>query len=151
MVLFAGLGYVSWQSATLVNRLKGDLDRAEQAIAGLQERFRNMDMEVLVDGFLTKASERIDRSIRNIVEDSDFTAPLTRATERMAATQETIEQTRVAIQGIHETIKGLESEEMARLVSYHILKGLGDGFQKAAETHKPVGITIPKIDSSDSE
>ena len=28
MVLFIGLGYVSWQSATLVNRLKGDLDRA---------------------------------------------------------------------------------------------------------------------------
>ncbi len=151
MILFAGLGYVSWQSATLVNRLKGDLDRAEQAIAELQERFRNMDMDLLVDRLVKTVSERLDKSIRNIVQDSEFTAPLTRASERMAATHEMIEQTGEAIQGIHETVKGLDSEELAKLVSYHILKGLGDGFQKAAETSKPVGITVPKLDNSNSK
>ena len=44
MVLFTGLGYVIWQSATLVNGLKGDLDRAEQRVVELQERFRNMEI-----------------------------------------------------------------------------------------------------------
>lgn len=51
-----------------------------------------------------------------------------------------IEETGQAIQGINETVKGLENEEIAKLVSYHILKGLGDGFQEAAETRKPDSI-----------
>lgn len=153
MVLFAGLGYVSWQSATLVNRLKGDLDRAERAIVELQERFRNMgmDMDVFVERLVATASEKLEKSIRNVVQDIEFAAPLSRASERMAAAQEMIEQTGEAIQGIHETVKGLDNEEMAKLVSYHILKGLGDGFQNAAETRKPVGVTVSKPGSLNNE
>lgn len=55
-------------------------------------------------------------------------------TEKLVATQDMITETGEAIQGIHETFKGLNTEEMAQLVSYHILKGLGDGFQEAAES-----------------
>jgi hypothetical protein len=148
MVLFAGLGYVTWQSAALVNRLKGDLNRAEQTIAELQERFRKMDMDVLADRLVKTVSERLDKSIRNSVQDSEFMAKLARTSERISATHEVIEQTGEAIQGIHETVKELDNEELAKLVSYHILKGLGDGFQKAAETRKPFGNTVHNPDSS---
>lgn len=144
MVLFTGLGYVIWQSATLVNRLKGDLNRAEQRIVDLQERFRNMEVNVLVEELVSKVSERLEKSIKTVVQDSEFTAPLNRISEKMTATHEMIVQTEDAIHGIHETVKGLNNEEIAQQVSYHILKGLGDGFQKAAETRKPVEIKVPK-------
>ena len=100
---------------------------------------------------MTTVSERLDKSIRKVVQNSDLTAPITQASERMTATHEMIEQTGEAIQGIHETVKGLDNEQIAKLVSYNILKGLGDGFQKAAETRKPVKITKTKPDSASSD
>ena len=148
MVLFTGLGYVIWQSATLVNRLKGDLGRAEQRIVELQERFRNMEMDVLLEELVSKASEGLEKSIKTVVQDSEFTAPLNRISQKMTATHDLIVQTEDTIHGIHETVKGLNNEEIAQLVSYHILKGLGDGLQRAAETNKPIGIKALKKDSS---
>lgn len=137
IILFSVLGYVSWQSATLVNRLKGDLDRAEQTIADLHNRFQQMDTNVIVDRLVTSATEQLGESIRNVVQSSDLTMPIKQASEKLAATSELIEDTGVAIQGIHETIKDVNSEEIAKMVSYHMLKGLGDGFQEAAESRKP--------------
>lgn len=137
MILFTGLGYVTWQSATLLNRLKGDLDRAEQAIVEMQNRFQNMNTDVIVDRLVTSATESLGEAIRDVVKDSDLTTPVMQASEKLAATHELIEDTGTAIQEIHETIKGVDNEEIARLVSYHILKGLGDGFQEAAESRKP--------------
>ncbi|MEN8190115.1 MAG: hypothetical protein ABFS19_09735 [Thermodesulfobacteriota bacterium] len=137
VILFGGLGFVTYQSASLVSRLKGDLHLAEQSIAQLQDRFHNMDVDKLVDRLVVTASKSLEESIKNVVKNSDLTTPLTQASERMAATHEVIEQTGTAIQGIHETVKGLDNEEIARLVSYNILKGLGDGFQQAAEAGKP--------------
>lgn len=137
MLLFTGLGYVSWQSATLVNRLKGDLDRAEQAITELQSRFQNMDTDVIVERLVTAATEQLGESIRNVVQDADLAGPVVQASEKLSATHDMIVETGEAIQGIHETVKGLDTEEMAQMVSYHILKGLGDGFQEAAASRKP--------------
>jgi len=137
MILFAGLGYVTWQSATLVNRLKGDLDRAEQTIAQLQSRFQQMDTDVIVDRLVAAASERIGESIREVVQGPHVTGAIVQASEKMAATHDMIEQNVQAIQGIHESVQGLGNEEIAELVSYQILKGLGDGFQEAAETREP--------------
>jgi len=137
MILFAGLGYVSWQSATLVNRLKGDLDKAEQAIAEIQNRFQDIDTDVIVDRLVATVSEHLSESIKNVVQGSELTVPLREASEKLAATQEVIEETGEAIQAIQETVKGVDNEEIAKLVSYHILKGLGDGFQEAAESRKP--------------
>jgi len=145
MVLFAGLGYVTWQSAVLVNRLKANLDQAEQAIAGMQERFRNMDMDALVDNLVATASERIDHSIRNVIEKADFSEALARASEKMEATQAVLAKTGKALEGMHETVQGIDNDEIARRVSYHILKGLGNGFQQAAETRRPAG--IPRTDT----
>ena len=140
MILFAGLGYVSWQSATLVHRLKGDLDRAEHTIDQLQNRFQQMDMDVIVDRLVTTASKQLSESIKEVVQDSNITDPLVEASDKLAATHDMIEETGQTIQGINETVKGLDNEEIAKLVSYHILKGLGDGFQEAAETRKPDSI-----------
>jgi hypothetical protein len=148
MVLFTGLGYVIWQSATLANKLKGDLDRAEQRVVELQQRFRNMEMDVLLEKLVSKASERLEKSIKTVVQDSEFTAPLNRISQKMTATHDLVVQTGDAIHEIHETVKRLDNEEIAELVSYHILKGLGDGFQQAAETRKPVDIKVPKQGSS---
>ena len=148
MVLFTGLGYVIWQAATLVNKLKGNLDRAEQRVVELQERFRNMEMDVLLEKLVSKASEKLEKSIRAVVQDSEFIAPLNRISQKMTATHDMVVQTGDAIHEIHETVKKLDNEEIAQLVSYHILKGLGDGFQKAAETSKPADIKAPKQGSS---
>ncbi|MEN8198754.1 MAG: hypothetical protein ABFR63_01645 [Thermodesulfobacteriota bacterium] len=141
MVLFIGLGYVTYQSVSLVNRLKGDLDRAELAVTELQDRFHNMDTDVVVERLVATASGELEKTIKNAVQGSNLMEPLERASERMAATHETIEHTGEAIQGIHETVKGLDNEEIAKRVSYHILKGLGEGFNKAAESRKPEGVT----------
>ena len=137
IILFAGLGYVSWQSAMLVNRLKGDLEKAEQTINHLQSRFQNMDTDIIVERLVTSATEQLGDSIRNVVQDSDLTGSVTQVSEKLNATYDMIAETGGTIQGIHETVKGLDTEEMAQLVSYQILKGLGDGFQEAAESRKP--------------
>ena len=137
MVLFTGLGYVTYKSASLVNQLQEDVDKAEQAVAGLQNRIRDMDTEVIVDRLVVAATEQLGESMRGVVERADLTAPMERVQEKMAATHDMIEQTGRAIQGIHETVKGIDNEEIARLVAYHILKGLGDGFEQAAEIRKP--------------
>ncbi len=137
MILFAGLGYVFWQSATLVNRLKADLDKAEQAIADLQSRFQTMDTDVIVERLVTTATERLGDSITQVIEDSDFAGQVMQVSEKLDATHDMITKTGEAIQGIDATVKELDTEEMAQLVSYHILKGLGDGFQEAAESRKP--------------
>jgi 5'-deoxynucleotidase YfbR-like HD superfamily hydrolase len=140
MILFAGMGYVSWQSAALVNRLKGDLDRAEQTIAQLQTRFQQMDTEVIADRLVATASKRISESIKEVIQGPNVTGQIVQASEKLAATHDMIEQNVQAIQGIHETVKELGNEEIAALVSYQILKGLGDGFKEAAETRKPDSI-----------
>ena len=147
MVLFAGLGYVAWQSAVLVNRLQADLERAEEAIAGMQARFRNMDMDALADNLTASASERIDQSLGNAIQEADLSGPLARATDKMEATQAMIENTGQTLKGVHDALKGIDNEEIARLVAYHILKGLGDGFQQAAEARNPAAIPQAGSDS----
>lgn len=146
MVLFLGLGYVTWQSAVLVNRLKSGLDRAEHTVASLQERFVNMEMDAVVDNLATASAKKFDETIRKIVQDSELSAPLARLSEGMAASQEIIEQTGEAIEAIHETVKELDNEKIAQMVSYHILRSLSEGFHNAAETSKPVRIGEPIAD-----
>lgn len=143
MILFAGLGYVAWQSARLVNQLQADLDRAEQTIADLQDRFQNMDTGEIVDRLVASATEQLGESIRKAVRTSELTAPIEQAAEKLAATQELLANAEQAIQAIHQTIKDVDSEEIARQVSYQLLKGLGDGFQEAAESRKPEAVKTP--------
>ena len=137
VVLFSALGYVAWQSATLVNRLQEDLGKAEQTIAQLQGRFQNMDLEDVVDRLVNSATAQLGTSIAAVVQQSDLSAPMTRVSDKITAAQEIIEQTSEVVAGIQQTVAGLDNEAIAQQVSYHILKGLGDGFQQAAESRKP--------------
>ncbi len=137
VVLFSALGYVAWQSATLVNRLQEDLGKAEQTIAQLQGRFQNMDLEDVVDRLVSEATAQLGRSIESVVKQSDLSAPMTKISDKITAAQEMIEQTSEVVAGIQQTVAGLDNEAIAQQVSYHILKGLGDGFQQAAESRKP--------------
>ena len=137
VVLFSALGYVAWQSATLVNRLQEDLGKAEQTIAQLQGRFQNMDLEDVVDRLVNSATAQLCTSIAAVVQQSDLSAPMTRVSDKITAAQEIIEQTSEVVAGIQQTVAGLDNEAIAQQVSYHILKGLGDGFQQAAESRKP--------------
>lgn len=127
MILFTGLGYVTWQSATLVNRLKGDLDRAEQTIAEIKNHLQHVDTNKIVDQLVASASSQLTESIRNVVQGSELTEPIMQASEKLVATQEMIK----------ETVDKLDNQEIANRVSYQILKGLGDGFQDAAEIRNP--------------
>lgn len=137
VVLFSALGYVAWQSATLVNRLQEDLGKAEQTIAQLQGRFQNMDLEDVVDRLVNSATAQLGTSIAAVVQQSDLSAPMTQVSDKITAAQEMIEQTGEVVAGIQQTVAGLDNEAIAQQVSYHILKGLGDGFQQAAESRKP--------------
>ena len=137
MILFIGLGYVTWQSAVLVSRLKADLDRAEETINSLKDRVAAVDTKAVVDRLVTSASEQLRETIRNTVEETDLVTPIHQAAERMASTRHVVEKTGEAIQSIALTMEGVDNEEIARLVSYHMLKGLGDGLQEAAETRRP--------------
>ncbi|MGA7276963.1 MAG: hypothetical protein WBW79_03420 [Desulfocapsaceae bacterium] len=137
VVLFSALGYVAWQSATLVNRLQEDLGKAEQTIAQLQGRFQNMDLEDVVDRLVNSATAQLGTSIAAVVQQSDLGVPMTQVSAKITAAQEMIEQTGEVVAGIQKTVAGLDNEAIAQQVSYHILKGLGDGFQQAAESRKP--------------
>lgn len=136
-LLFAGMGYVTWQSVAIVNQLKTNLDQAEQTIEQLRDRFQQLDTDQVVERLVASASAQISDSLRQVVQESDLTLPITQISEKLQATQETFEKTNQAIVGIHKTVKGLDNEEISRLVSYHILKDLGDGLHKAAEKKKP--------------
>jgi predicted PurR-regulated permease PerM len=140
MVLFIGMGYVTWQSAALVNQLKGNLDEAEQTVAQLKDRFQQIDTDEVVERLVASASSQISDSLRHVVQNSDIAAPITQISEKLNTTQETFEKINEAITGINETVKGLDNEEISKLISYYILKDLGDGLHKAAEHNKPESI-----------
>lgn len=127
MILFTGLGYVSWQSATLVNRLKDDLDKAELTVAEMKNQLQHVDTNKIIDQLVASASEQLSESIKNVVQSSELTEPMVQASEKLAIIQEMIE----------ETVEKLDNAEIADRVSYQILKGLGEGFQGAAASRKP--------------
>ncbi len=132
MILFTGLGYVTWQSATLVNRLKDDLDKAEQTVAEMKNQLEHVDTNKIIDQMVASASVQLSESIKNVVQSSNLTEPIMQASEDLAATQEIIQ----------EAVEKLDNVEIANQVSYQILKGLGDGFQSAAESRKPESSNI---------
>ncbi len=137
MVLFAGVGYVAWQSFVLVSRLQNDLARTEQTVVNLQDKLRKMDTNLLVERIVEKTTGRLAQSIETVLENTDLVSPITKVSDKLDTTQEKIIETGEAIKEIRSAVKGLDNEDIARRVSYNILKGLGDGFQEAAESRSP--------------
>ena len=137
MVLFSGLGYVTWQSAMLIDRLQADLVKAEETVAELRSRVQEIDTDEIVERLVSTATTQVSDSISTVIQGMDLTAPVRQVSAQLSTTQEMIEEAGAAIQGIHETVRGLDSGDLAEQVSYHMLKGLGDGFQEAAEARRP--------------
>lgn len=137
MILFAGLGFVTWQSAALVSRLNKNLGKAEQTIVELQSRFQNMDTDIIVKRLVSNASEQLGESIRTTLKNTNFAQPIAEISDKIAETQEMVEKGGEAMQMVQEKMSHLDNDEIAKRVSYHVIKGLGDGFQKAADDRLP--------------
>lgn len=138
MIIFTGLGFVTWKSAALVSRLNADLGKAEQAIGELQSRFKNMDTDVIVERLVNTATEQLGNSIRTTLKNTDLAQPIAEITAKIALTQEMVGKSGEAMQRIQNKMNHLDNDEIAKRVSYHVIKGLGDGLQKAADDRLPL-------------
>ena len=135
-VLFCGLGYVLWESNKLVNSLKSGLQTAEQTVADLKVRVQQIDVDEAMDRMMASAAGRIEESIKGALQQSDIISPLQNLSEKVENTQERLEQAGDSLREINDKLQKIDTEKMAQLVSYNMLKGLGDGFTQAAESRK---------------
>ena len=132
-ILFLGLGFVVYQAATLVTGLKQDLARAEQQVSELKERLQGLDTEAAMEQAINTAVQAISEEIAASMPDSEALA-------RLAEVPEKVETAAEAVQAVSEKVQDLDSDEVARRVAYHMLKGMGEGFDEAAESRKPDGL-----------
>jgi len=137
LILFCALMYVSWESATLLHGVKTRLQDAERSVAELRSRIQSLDAEPVMDRVMQRATDRLKESIGGAIEHSELARPLTDLAVKVDDAQQRLSATSDAIRGISAKLQDIDTEQLARLVSYSILKGLGDGFSRAAEATKP--------------
>ena len=137
LVLFSVLVYVSWQSSMLVDRINDNITRAETAIASVQTRIGELEDGELLDRAITRISENLRESISVAVADSPGLTGLRNISERVQEIGTTATQTAEAVQAVSEKIVSLDGEALADRVAYNLLKGMGEGFNKAAEARNP--------------
>ena len=137
LILFVGLGYVAWQSSTLISKLEKDLERVEQAVGQFQSRIQQIDVDTMMPKMMESAKENIEDSIKSAINQSDFFGSLGSLTAKVDAAQDRLKQIGEVVREANEKLQKIETEQLAQAVSYNILKGLGDGFTKAAESKKP--------------
>ncbi len=133
-ILFLGLGFVIFQAATLVTGLKQDLAHAEQQLVELKERVQEeMNAEALLQKAVVAGVEAVQEELAASLPDGE-------ALEKLAVAAEKMENTAEAVEAIGKQVQDLDADVIAQAVSYHILKGLGQGLDEAAESRKPAGI-----------
>lgn len=137
IIIFIGLGLVIWKSATLVSRLNADLGKAEQAIMQLQSRFQDVNTDEIVERLVNTASEQLGSSIRTTLKNTDLAQPIAEISAKIAQTQEMVGKSSETMQRVQEKMSHLDNDEIAQRVSYHVIKGLGDGLQKVADDRLP--------------
>ncbi len=71
------------------------------------------------------------------LKNTDFTQPIAEISDKIALTQGMVGKSSDAMQRIQETMSHLDNDEIAKRVSYHVLKGLGEGLQKVADDFLP--------------
>jgi predicted nucleic acid-binding Zn-ribbon protein len=135
--LFVGSGYVLWQSARIVNELNTDLDNARLGVAELKARMQQLDVDAAMDRVMSDATEKIKESVGAAVQNSELGGPLTELSQRVQGTQEKLDRTSDAIVEINSKLSELDTQQLAQLVSFNMLQGLGEGFTQAAESRKP--------------
>ena len=138
LILFLGLGYVAWQSSILISKLEGNLTKVEQAVERFQARIQQVDFDTVMDKALTNARDNMGDSVRAALSQSEFGSALTNLGERVDQANDRLEQIGDAVKNANKKLQEIETEQLAQLVSYNILKGLGDGFTQAAESRKPL-------------
>jgi predicted nucleic acid-binding Zn-ribbon protein len=136
-ILFVGSGYVLWQSTRIINELNTDLDNARLGVAELKARLQQLDVDAAMDRVMSDATEKIKESVGAAVQNSELGGPLTELSQRVQDTQEKLERTGDAIIEINNKLSELDTQQLAQLVSYNMLQGLGEGFTQAAESRKP--------------
>ena len=140
LVLFCGIGYVIWQSAALIGNLQRDLDRAEAAVAELKAKLSEADVDVALERVVANATANLKHSVASAMAGTEVAGSLQSVSAKLETAQSKLETTSESVRKIGEKLQGLETEHLAQLISYHMLKGLGEGFERAAETRKPAGV-----------
>ena len=137
LVLFFGFGYVMWQSASLVSNVKADLARAEQAVAQLQQKIQTMDMDEVMGKVMQRATEGMGESIKTAIKESEFSGTLGTLAERIDNAQDKLGNISESLKAANEKLDRVDTKQLAQLVSYNMLLGMGNGFTSAAEANKP--------------
>ena len=137
LVLFGGLGYVIWQSATLISKLRHGLDRAERAVAELRVRVNEADVGAALAEVVTNATANLEQSVASAVSGSEVAGSLQNVVAKLDTAQGKLDQTSASVRQIGEKLQNLDSERLAQLIAYNLLKELGQGFERAAEAVKP--------------
>ncbi len=137
VILFLGLGALLWQSLALIGDLREKLDQTRTAVAQLRERVQALDADTLSERLADGAGERIARRVATAVEGSDLDAALREFSGELRQTRDGLADTGDAIRRIGNSVGALDTEALARRISYHLLKGMGEGFSSAAEKRGP--------------
>ena len=137
LVLFFGFGYVLWQSSTLISKVKEDLVRAEQAVVQLQQTIQQADIDIVMDKVMASAKESLGESVKSAVSESELGGSLGNLAEKVENAQANLENSSESLKAANEKLQNMDTEHLAKLVSYYMLQGLADGFASAAEANKP--------------
>lgn len=137
LILFFGLGYVAWQSSTLISRMEGNLEKVEQAVVQFRDRLQHMDVDTLTGKVVESTKQNMGDSIRTALNESDFSGSLSDLSQKVENAQASLEHISKTVQEANEKLQKIDTEQLAQLVSYNMLKGLGDGLSNAAEARKP--------------
>ena len=151
LVLFFALGLVVWKSATLVSKINEDLARAERAVAELQQRIQYLNFETLMEKVVSSAGESIRSSLKTAINESNFSASLNTLSNRIEGSQAKLEQVGQSLQEANTKLQKINADELAQLISYHMLARLGEGFNSAAEARKPVPATVDPDDPAPAQ
>ena len=138
LVLFFGLGYVAWKSSTLISKVEDDLNKFEHAVGQFQARVQQVDLDTVMEKMLANARDKMGDSVKAALSQSEFGSSLTNLTERVDQAHDRLGSIGEAVKKTNEKLHKIDTKQLAQLVSYNILKGLGDGFTQAAESNKPL-------------
>ena len=148
LVLFFGLGYVAWRSSTLISKLETDLEKVERAVVQFQNRIQDMDFDALMSKVIGSTKENIANSMKTALKESEFSTSVGKLAQKVENAQDKLERIGEAVGEANDKLRKIDTEQLAQAVSYHMLKGLGDGFTNAAEARKPLSDVQEKDKSS---
>ena len=135
-VLFCAMGYAIWRSIQLVEHVNDQLQKVEQGVVVLRSRIQEMDSEVVMDKVMDSAIKKIELSLSSSLKGVDMATPISNLSSKIEIAQEKLETTSERIQTVSQSLEKFDTDELAQQVSYHLLKGLGEGFTQAAESRK---------------